>query len=373
MRFSDSETQMLLRSTARSYLADKYPWERLYALERGEEQLTGADLKGFADLGWFGLVAPESAGGGGASLLEAAVVIEEFGYAAVPAPVAVSNIAASLLSSAAVPDVVGGHLTSLAGGKRIYTVSEATRRRGRPTHAGAPVAPPLSASSGKLSGVLPLVPFADIGEFVLAPLVVDGQPTFAAVSLEGARREEMKLLDRTIYSNVHIQDASLQSSVILATGKQAEELHERCDALVTALSLIELAGMMQRTLEMTSRYISDRVQFGQPVAKFQAARHRAAELLMQTETTRWAAYHALWRFQEDPADTDEIWLAKHWAVRAADRVYQVSHLLHGGVGVDIEYPLHLYTQGVAAFAVRGGTMNEMVARTIESMSLRVLR
>ncbi len=93
---------------------------------------------------------------------------------------------------------------------------------------------------------------------------------------------------------------------------------------------------------------------------------------MQADTTRWIAYHALWRFQEEPADTKEIWLAKHWAVRAAERVYEISHLLHGGVGVGIEYPLHLYTQGVAAFAVRGGTMNEMVARTVESMSLRSL-
>jgi alkylation response protein AidB-like acyl-CoA dehydrogenase len=127
--------------------------------------------------------------------------------------------------------------------------------------------------------------------------------------------------------------------------------------------------MMQRILELTSSYISNRVQFGQPVAKFQAARHRAAELLMQTETTRWAAYHALWRVQEDPSDSGEVWLAKNWAVRAADRVYQICHLLHGGVGMGIEYPLHLFSLGVAAFAVRGGTMNEMVDRTIESMNL----
>ena len=156
---------------------------------------------------------------------------------------------------------------------------------------------------------------------------------------------------------------------MLATGSRAEDLQERCDALMTAPSVIELAGMMQRVLLMTSQYISNRVQFGQPIAKFQAARHCAAELLMQTETTRWAAYHALWRFQQDPSDTREIWLTKHWAVRAADRVYQIAHLLHGGVGVGVEYPLHLFTLGVAAFAVLGGTMSEMVDRTVEWLDL----
>jgi alkylation response protein AidB-like acyl-CoA dehydrogenase len=371
MQFSDSETQKLLRDTTRSYLADKFPWDRLYALEQDRGRLTDADLKGFAELGWLGLLAPESAGGAGASLLEAAVVIEEFGYAAVPAPLGVSNIAADLLARADNEEAVRDHLAGLCAGDRLYTVGEANRRRGRSAPRGAAASPPLSASGGTISGVVPLVPFAESAEFVLAPLTVDGEPAFAAVSLAGARREEVELLDRSTYRNVHIEDASLDRSLVLGRGGRAEELHDRCDALVTALSLIELAGMMQRTLEMTSQYITNRVQFGRPIATFQAARHRAAELLMRTETTRWAAYHAIWRLQNDPADTDEIWLAKHWAIRAADLVYQNSHLLHGGVGVGMEYPLHLFTQQIAGFAVRGGAMNEMVARTVESLKLQV--
>ena len=371
MQFSDSETQKLLRDTTRSYLADTYPYERLYALKQERGQLPSESQKGFAELGWLGMLAPEAAGGGGLSLLEAAVVIEEFGYAAVPAPLLVNNIAADLMSNGDAEEGVQDHLARLCAGDRLYTVSEASRRRDRPAHGGDAASPALSASGGKVSGVVPLVPFAGSAEFVLAPLTVDGEPAFAAVSLAGARREEVELLDRSTYRNVHIEDASLDSSLVLARGDKAEALHDRCDALVTALSLIELAGMMQRTLEMTCQYITNRVQFGRPIATFQAARHRAAELLMRTETTRWAAYHAIWRFENDPADTDEIWLAKHWAIRAADLVYQNSHLLHGGVGVGMEYPLHLFTQQIAGFAVRGGAMNEMVARTVESLKLQV--
>jgi len=130
--------------------------------------------------------------------------------------------------------------------------------------------------------------------------------------------------------------------------------------------------MMQRILEMTCEYITNRVQFGQPVAKFQAARHRAAEMLMKTETSRWAAYHALWRFQRNPSDSEGVWLAKNWAIRGAELVYQNSHMLHGGIGVGVEYPLHLYTQGIVSLIVRGGTMNEMVARTVDSLNLPVV-
>lgn len=353
MRFDDSEAQKILRTTARSFLAERFPWERLYAIEQGQDNITAADVDAFEGMGWLGLLAPESTGGGGLSLLEAAVVIEELGYAAVPAPVLVSNVAADLLSNTR---------ADLARGQKLYTVS-LSRRRASPA---AGDQPSLSANGGKLSGSLPLVPFAGLSDFMLTPLTIDGEPAFAALPLDGTQRDEAGLIHSTA-AHVRFDAMPLDRAVVLATGAHAEALRERCEALVTTLLLIEQAGLMQRILTMTSQYISNRVQFGQPIAKFQAARHRAAELLMQTETTRWAAYHAMWRFQEDPSDTSEIWLTKHWAIRAADRVYQIAHLLHGGVGVGMEYPLHLFTLNMTALAVLGGTMSEMVDRTAERL------
>lgn len=360
MRFADSETQKLIRKAARSYLADKYPWERLYAIERGDAAIGRQELREMADMGWLALVAPEDAGGGGVSLLEAAVVVDECGYAAAPLPIAVSNIAADVLAHAGEP--AQGHLKRLAAAEAVYTIAEAVRRRGR-------LAGGLRGDGRLVRGVLPLVPFASVADFVIAPLVVDDEQLLALVPLAGVGREPVRTIDRTHYGNVRIDSLPLSECVILGRGHAAQALQDRCDALATAFGMVELGGLMQRVLEMTSEYISNRVQFGQPIAKFQAARHRAAELLVQTETTRWAAYYALWQFQEDPERTLEIWLAKHWAIRAADRVFHVSHLLTGGVGVGSEYPLHLFTQAIAAFAVRNGTMSEVVARTIESLSL----
>ena len=346
MLFADSEAQKLLRSTARSYLAERFPWERLYALEEGEA-LTSDELRGLAERGWFALLAPESAGGGGASLLEAAAVVEEFGYAAFPAPVLVANVAADLLARSGAPAAEA--LASLAAGDRLYTVAEGNRRR------DPDIAP----------GLLPRVPFADVCDAVLAPAEADGSTVFALVPLAGASKDRVAMTDRASSFDVRLD--GVEGATVLARGEDAARLHDRCDVLATAFSLVELAGMMRRTMEMTGEYISNRVQFGQPIASFQAARHRAAELLMQTETARWTAYQALWRLQQDDNDIDGVWLAKHWAVRASARVFEVAHLLHGGVGVGTEYPLHLLTQGIAAFAVRAGAMDEMVDRTIESI------
>jgi alkylation response protein AidB-like acyl-CoA dehydrogenase len=364
MDFHDSETQRLLRGTARAYLAAQYPWERLYAIERGDARLSDTDLRALEDLGWQALVAPEAAGGSGASLLEAAVIIEELGYAAAPAPVLHSNVASSLLGRAPEP-AAREHLRRLVSGKARYTVAEANRDTGAPT---GRVAEPLRGAEGRLAGELPLVPFAEESDIVITPLSIDGEPALAAVPLRDAALAPVRMLDHAPYGHVRFDGLPIDAADVIASGPVVSELREECNALITAFSLIEMAGMMQRVLEMTSSYISTRTQFGKPIATFQAARHRAAELLTQTETTRWAAYHALWRFECDPRDAEEIWLAKHWANRAADRVYQISHLLHGGVGVGIEYPLHLLTQGIAALAVRGGAMDELVERSFAAMS-----
>ncbi len=360
MRFHDSETQKMLRDTARGYFRDKYPWERLYALESGDAQMTGADLQDFAGLGWLALVAPEAAGGGGASLLEAAVVIDESGYAAVPAPIAVSNVAAYAMSLAR--NDAGDHIRQLAAGRRLYTISDSARRHSANGRT-------LVASNGRVTGSVALVPFGAAADFLLAPLSIDGEPALVILPLEGARRESVQLLDRPTDAHIHCDGLPLDACTVLATGADAERLQERCDALTTALSTIQLAGMLTRVMEMTGEYISNRVQFGQPIAKFQAARHHAADLLMHAETTRWPAYHALWRFEQDWSDTAEIWLARHWAIRASQKTFEITHLLHGGIGVGLEYPLHLYTQGMVGLASRSGTMDEMVARTGQSLSL----
>ena len=65
-------------------------------------------------------------------------------------------------------------------------------------------------------------------------------------------------------------------------------------------------------------------------------------------------------------------MAKHWSIRATERILVHAHMLHGGVGVTMDYPLHLFTQGLMARAVRGGTIDEMVARATAWLDQPVL-
>ncbi len=352
MRFEDSETQKLLRTTVRSFLADRFPWERLYAIENAEGEPNSEDLKSFAYLGWLGLLAPTAEGGAGLLLFEAAVVIDEFGYAGAPSSVAISNIVADAL--ARLTDAAAQeHLGLLTQGKAQYTLGSGS----------------LALKGGKLRGTLQLVPYGKTADLVLTALNVDGEPGIGLVRAGAGRATPLRILDRRSYADIDFDGASKADVLVLATGNEARAVCERCRVLVAGFSVVEMAGLLTRIKELTGEYISNRVQFGQPIAKFQAARHHAADLLAAAETTRWAAYHALWQLDRDPEETTGIWLARHWAIRAARQAVELTHLLHGGVGVGLEYPLHLLTQSLVSLAVRGGTLDEVTERALASLEL----
>jgi alkylation response protein AidB-like acyl-CoA dehydrogenase len=332
LSFEDSETQALLRQTAAEFLAGRYPISRLYAIESGESKVGPAELAEIRELGWLGLTVSESAGGAGLSLLEAAVILDELGYSGAPLPVAPGNAAGGALGRGGDLVTLGEERRGLSGGLRV--------------------------EGGRVSGRVGLVAAADLAGTLLAPV---GE-SLALLPLAAARLRPAPNVDLAGCFDLDFAGLPTTEIEVVANGSTAAALAERAAQLQTALRLLEAVGMMRRVVELTKTFVTDRIVFGQPVAKFQAARHRAANLFMDVEMARWAAYHGVWRLQEDAGDPGGLWLAKHWAIRATERLLVHTHMLHGGVGVTMEYPLHLFTQGLMARATRGGDLEEMVAR-----------
>jgi alkylation response protein AidB-like acyl-CoA dehydrogenase len=352
MDFEDSESQRLIRNTVREYLSAHYPWQRLFAVEAGNDDITSAELRKLGRLGWLGMAGSEDA-----SLLDVGAVVEEFGQAATPSPTVAANVCSYVLARCT-GDLAGRLLAGLSDGATVITMSDY-----RPRASQAPMPNAIALADGHVTGELPLVPFAKKADYALAWCDNAGSRALAALPLASASHEPARLLNSRHHYNVRFDNVPMEGSALLAQGDDARDLEEQAQALSTALYLVEMAGLMRRMTAMTAEYISNRVQFGQPIAKFQKARHRSADMWMHSETVRWAAYDALWRFQNDQDDTMAIWLTKHAAIRAADLLFHNAHILHGGIGVGIEHPLHLYSQAILELAVRGGTMPEMIERT----------
>ena len=121
-----------------------------------------------------------------------------------------------------------------------------------------------------------------------------------------------------------------------------EEALRWCSERATAALCVEIAGACKAAVDLTAHYTAERVQFGKPIAKFQAVGQRAADAYIDAEAVRLTAWHAAWRLDRGLPATSEVAVAKFWADDGAQRVVHAAQHLHGGVGVDRDYPLHRY-------------------------------
>ena len=115
--------------------------------------------------------------------------------------------------------------------------------------------------------------------------------------------------------------------------------------------------MLSQALEMTAEYTKQRVQFDVPIAMFQAVGHRLADCYIDVEGLRLTLWQAVWRLEEGLPASTEVEVAKFWAAEAAHRVGHACVHVHGGTGIDEDYPLHRYFVAAKAieFALGGAT------------------
>ena len=111
---------------------------------------------------------------------------------------------------------------------------------------------------------------------------------------------------------------------------------------VTAGLCATQAGVSAAALRLTATYTTERHQFGSPIATFQAVAQRAADAYIDTQGIQFTAWQAAWRLDEGLDAADELDIAKFWAAEAGSRVADAAQHLHGGIGVDTDYPLHRY-------------------------------
>ena len=113
------------------------------------------------------------------------------------------------------------------------------------------------------------------------------------------------------------------------------------DRLAAAVCATQ-TGVCEEALAITARYVSEREQFGSKLGTFQAVGQRVADAYIDTEAIRLTALQAAWRLSEGLEAHDELMTAKFWAAEGAQRVVHAAQHLHGGIGMDLDYPIHRY-------------------------------
>jgi alkylation response protein AidB-like acyl-CoA dehydrogenase len=321
--FSLSPDQEALRDLTRKILSDRCTPEHLTAVAATDAGLDLDLWRTMAAAGLTGIGLPEAAGGGGGSFLDVCVVLEEVGRAAAPVPaLAVMGWAGPVLARfGSAP-----HLRGVAEGVRVITAALSEPL-------GDAWAPATRAGDGALSGTKVCVP---------AGLIADA---FVVSAADGVHLVDAKA------PGVIVEREDTTSGIpearVTFDAAPAEWLGGH-DALVsllehaTAAQCIVMAGVCDAAVALTASYAKERVQFERAIATFQAVAQRAADARIDAEAVRLTAWQAAWRLHAGRPAAEQVAAAKFWAAEGGQRVVHAAQHIHGGIGVDRDYPLHRY-------------------------------
>jgi alkylation response protein AidB-like acyl-CoA dehydrogenase len=323
MDFSFTSDQQDLRELAAKILSDATTLERTKQVVAESDGFDRTLWAALADAGIIGISLPESVGGGGLGFLETCIVLEEVGRTAAPIPaLAVMALAAPALAEFGATDALDG----VAAGTSIVTaaLTEAV---------GDAYAPSTNATGGKLTGEKVCVP-AGLDATAIVVSAIDGiylvDSSAAGVTLE---REETMLGAPT--ARLVLSDAPATK---LAGPEGLTWLLERAQTAMT----IMMSGAAQTALDLTATYVKEREQFGRAIATFQAVSQRTADTYINKEAIKLTAWQAAWRLDAGVPAAAQVDAAKYWAAQGGQDVLLAAHHLHGGVGVDRDYPLYRY-------------------------------
>lgn len=343
MDFSFTEEQEAVRDLARQILEGRSSHERLREIEAGEHRFDRNLWSELARANLLGLAVPEENGGSGLGLIELALVLEQAGRTVAPVPLLATLVMGALplgahgspeLRQALLPPVVAGELVMSAA-----LVEEGAE----------PGWPATTATSDggcwRLDGEKTCVPAGMLADRLLVPARTgDGQVGVFVVDTAspGVTRQRQDTTSGDAEAHLELSGVAVPAGDVLGDpGAGAAIVTWMVERTTVGLCAVAV-GLCEEALRLTAEYTKTREQFERPIATFQAVGQRAADAYIDTEAVRLTAWQAIWRLATGLPAAEEVAVAKFWAAEGGQRVVHAAQHLHGGIGVDRDYPLHRY-------------------------------
>lgn len=349
MHFDLSEDQGELQRATRRFLVERYPSETLRrAVEREDAFDEALWRQVSAELAWTGLAIEEDDGGYGFSWIELGVVLEECGRHLLALPIFESaGASAATLQLVAHEDARKNLLPGIASGEAIYTCAfnESSREA---SWLSCETRARRQGESWVLSGKKYGVSWGHAAtHFLITARDDDGALRLfvAEAGTPGLEIERFATMDRTRpAAHVKLQDLRLPQAACIDDQTNIESRLERAHDVASALLACEQVGVAERSLEMSVAYAKERVQFGRPIGSFQAIKHKCADMLVQVECARSAAWYGIWA--ASAAGESELREAAAIAgVSASEAAWACTAeaiQIHGGIGITWEHDIHFY-------------------------------
>lgn len=343
MDFSYDEDQQSIIDLARQILSEEGSHERQRAVEtQGGPRFDAALWKQLADSGLLGTAVPEAQGGAGLGFQEVAAICEEIGRYTAAVPY-IETVVGGVLPIAEFGTEAQKErwLASVAEGKAIL----ASALQEDQTDPENPQTSALrDGDDFVLSGSKIPVSCAELADCILVSAAVDDDVAIFLLDPKSAGVTLVPLQPMTGHpaSLLQLDGVRVSAENMLGGLESGRLVLESMRLRATAAQCAQGVGICEAALEKTSEYIKERKQFGQPIAMFQAVGHRAADAFIDVSAIRITTQQACWRISAGLPSAKETALAKYWVAEAGARVVAAAQHLHGGTGVDRDYPVHRY-------------------------------
>ena len=350
MNFAFSEEQEELRRSVRRFLGDKSPSTEVRRLMETTE---GYDPKVWAqmanELGLQSLHIPEAYGGQGFSFVELMVALEEMGRALLCAPFfSTVCLAANAILNAGTEEQKQTLLPGIASGETIATLAF-TEPSGKWDANGITMEATPDGSGGyTLSGTKMFVLDGHTANLIAVAARAPGSGGTEGISFftaagdtPGLTRTVLPTIDQT-RKQAKLEFSGVKAKLLGEEGAGWAALSKTLDQVAVCLAGEQVGGA-QRCLDLSVEYAKVRIQFGRPIGSFQAIKHKCADMLLEVESSKSAAYYASWAAAEDNDELSMVApLAKSYCSEAYFHAAAENVQIHGGIGFTWEHDAHLY-------------------------------
>ncbi len=340
MEFSFSEDQLAIRDLAKQIFSDKVTDDYLRKYDYDGRSFDGELWQTVAAAGLLGIALPAECDGSAMGFTELCLLLEEQGRALAPLPLFSSLVLAAMpLTEFGSDAQQSKYLQPLATGSchlasGLHNADACFELKAK-----------QEGDNWVLNGASSLIAYAEGAAAVVLPATLeDGSRAVFVVesATQGVALTAQLGTNLEPQYKVHFDNVTLDGTALLGAVEDGEKIIDwTAERAMTALAAMQV-GVLEEDLRRTAEYTGERKQFGRPMASFQAVSHRAANGYIDVEALRSAYWLALWRLSAGLPASKEVRAAKWWACEAGHRVSHSGQHLHGGIGSDVDYPIHRY-------------------------------
>jgi alkylation response protein AidB-like acyl-CoA dehydrogenase len=345
-----TEEQEIIRSSAREFLASRFPKSLAREIVSREGNFPKELWVEMAALGWMGLALPEKYGGSSGKFLDLVILLEEMGRACIQSPFFNSAVLAPYILLEAGTELQKQQILTEIGCGNLIVSPAIVEPEADFDPSGITVTATLVDGRYAINGTKLFVPYADVADYlIIAARTKKTKKTDDVITLflvggktKGIKKTMLKTVSCDRQFELELNNVMVPCENVIGELNQGWKYMSKVLLKTAVAKCAEMNGGAQQVLDMTVSYAKERVQFGRPIGSFQAVQHHCVNMLVDVEVCRWSTYKAAWMIDEGMVYQQQAAITRALCNQSYGRVVALGHQVIGGVAYCLDHDMPLY-------------------------------